>query len=87
MNPMMAMLNSGKLSNLAQMVAPYKQAFNMIRASGNPNMMIQQMLGNNPQYAQIQKLIADNGGDPQKAFYNLANQMGVDPNEVINAFK
>lgn len=87
MNPMMAILNSGKLSNLAQMAAPIKQTMNMVRAAGNPQMMMMQMLGNNPQYAQAQKLIQESGGDAQKAFYSLANQMGVDPNEVINALK
>ena len=41
----------------------------------------------NPQYAQVQKLIQESGGNAQQAFYNLAGQMGVDPNEILNALK
>ena len=45
------------------------------------------MMSNNPQYAQIQELIRQNGGDPEKAFRAKAAEMGVDPNEIINALK
>ena len=86
-NPMMGILNQSRLSGLMSQIAPIKQMMGMVQSSGNPQMMIQQMLGNNPQYAQIQKLISDNGGDAQRAFYSLANQMGVDPNEVLNALR
>ena len=87
LNPMMGILNQSRLSGLMSQIAPIKQMMGMVQSSGNPQMMIQQMLGNNPQYAQIQKLISDNGGDAQRAFYSLANQMGVDPNEVLNALR
>ena len=83
-NPMLGMLNTNRLSSL---IAPIKQTMNMIRTAGNPQMMMQQMLQNNPQYAQVQRLISDNGGDAQKAFYTLANQMGINPEEILNALK
>ena len=81
LNPMMAALNQNRLSGL---IAPIKQ---MMQSAVNPQVVIQQMAQRNPQVMQIQKLISDNGGDAQRAFYSLANQMGVDPNEVINALK
>lgn len=81
---MLGMLNRNMLTG---QMAPIKNMVNMARAAGNPQIMIQKMLQSNPQYAQVQKLIADNGGDAQKAFYSLANQMGVDPNEILNALK
>ena len=80
---MMQVLSQNRLSGLAQKIQPIKQAYNMIRSAGNPAMLMQQI----PQYSQAQKIIADNGGDAQKAFYNLANQMGLDPNEILNALK
>ena len=46
--------------------------------------MLQQMMNNNPQ---IQQLVNAAGGDPKAAFYKLAEQKGVDPNEIINALK
>ena len=86
-NPMLGALSQSRLSGLMGQIGPIKQAMNMVRSSGNPQMMMQQMLGNNPQYAQVQKLISENGGDAQKAFYSLANQMGIDPQSVIDALK
>ena len=84
LNPMLGMLNQSRLSG---QMAPIKNMVNMARAAGNPQMMIQQMIQNNPNYSQALKLVQDNGGDAQKAFYSLANQMGVDPNEILNALK
>jgi hypothetical protein len=38
------------------------------------------MLQSNPQ---AQQILAQYGGDPKRAFYALAQQMGVDPTEVM----
>ena len=84
---MLGVLSQSRLSGLTNQIASIKQAMNTVRSAGNPQMMLQQILGNNPQYAQVQKLISDNGGDAQRAFYSLANQMGIDPNEVLNALR
>ena len=78
-NPMLGLLNQNRLPN---QMAPIKTMMNMAK---NPSAVLQQMLG--PQYAQMQKLISDNGGDPKKAFYSLANQMGVDPDEILNSLR
>ena len=59
----------------------------MVKSAGNPEAMLNQMMQNNPQYSQVMKLVNDNGGDAKKAFYAMANQMGVDPEQVINALK
>lgn len=77
-NPMMQILNANR-------IAPLKQMLNTVR--GNPQAMMNQMLANNPNYAKALELVRQNGGDAQKAFYNLANQYGVDPNEILNSLK
>ena len=84
---MLGVLNQSKLSGLTSRIAPIKQAMDMVRASGNPQMMMQQILSNNPNYKQIQNLIQQNGGDAKKAFYSMAEQMGIDPNEILNVLK
>ena len=71
-NPMMQNLNQNKIIQMVQ----------TIKAMKNPEMMIKQM----PQYKEIENLIKENGGDAKSAFYNLANQMGIDPDEIINLF-
>ena len=76
-NPMMQMLTQNNL-------APMKQAMNMAQAATNPNAMVQQLLSQNPR---VQDLIRQNGNDPKKAFYALAQQMGVDPEQFLANLK
>lgn len=54
-----------------------------IKAMGNPAMMIQQM----PQYKQIMDYVNQNGGDAKAAFYAKAQEMGIDPDEIIKAMR
>ena len=54
-----------------------------IKAIGNPQMTIQQM----PQYKQAMDYINQNGGDAQAAFYKMAKEMGVDPDEIMKAMR
>ena len=49
--------------------------------------MMQSLLSRNPQYAQAMKLIQESNGDAQAAFYKLAEQKGVDPNEILSALR
>lgn len=50
---------------------------------GNPQMMLQQM----PQYRQIMDYIQANGGDAKAAFYAKAQELGVDPEEILKAMR
>ena len=46
-------------------------------------MMLQQM----PQYRQIMDYVNANGGDPQKAFYQKAQEMGVNPDDILSQLR
>jgi hypothetical protein len=50
---------------------------------GNPVGMLQNL----PQYQQAMQLVQQSGGNAQAAFYKLAQQRGVDPNEILNALR
>ena len=54
-----------------------------IKSMGNPQMMIQQM----PQYKQIMDYVNQNGGDAKSAFYAKAKEMGIDPDQIIQAMR
>ena len=69
--------NSPAISNVRQMLQ-------MIRASKNPSATLQMMAQNNPQIKQAMDVINQNGGDPQKAFYALCQQRGIDPQQILN---
>lgn len=47
-------------------------------------MLINQMIMSNPQLARAMEYVRNNGGNPQTAFYNLAKEMGIDPQAVLN---
>lgn len=78
-NPMMGALSP----NMQQL----KQMYNTLRSAGNPQALFMQMMQNNPQMQQVMNLVKQNGGDAKKAFYDLAAQKGVNPDDVINMLK
>ena len=63
--------NVGQIQQMAQML------------KGNPVGMLQNL----PQYRQAMDLVQQSGGDPRAAFYKLAQQRDVDPNEILNALR
>ena len=80
----------GILQQLARsnpMTARIKQMMGLVNSSGNPQMMLNQMLTGNPQFKQVMDLINQSGGDPKKAFYALAEQRGVDPNDILSMLR
>ena len=59
----------------------------MVNGAQNPQLMLNQLMTSNPQLKQAMDIINQSGGDPKKAFYALAEQKGVDPNEILNMLK
>ena len=55
----------------------------MAQAMQNPQAAIQQI----PQLRQAMELVQKTGGDPQKAFYMLAQQRGVDPESILSQLR
>ena len=55
----------------------------MFKAVNNPQQMVNQMINNNPQVKQI----IDQYGDPKTAFYKLAEQKGINPDDILNMLK
>lgn len=61
---------------------PMQTVLNKIQGNGMtvPGATLSQMM-------EVMKQVNQFGGDPQKAFYELAKQRGVDPQAVINMAK
>ena len=87
MNPMMGSIMQSKLSGLSSKLAPIRNMMNTLRNTGNPSAMMQQMAQQNPQIQQVMKYVNEHGGDPQKAFNELAQQLGIDGNEILKMLK
>lgn len=84
MNPMLAMLNQNRM---AQNLQPIKNMMSMLKSAGNPQMMLQQMMSQNPQMKQAVDYVNANGGNAKAAFYKLAEQKGVNPDEILQMLK
>lgn len=73
-----------QLNPVRQLPNNIKQMISQFKAMSNPQAMIQQAMQNNPQ---INSLIQAANGDPEKAFRDMAKQMNVNPEEIINLLK
>ena len=60
-----------------------KNMMNMFKNASNPQAMLQTLMQQNPQIKQVMNFVQQSGGDPKTAFYNLAKQQGVDPNQIL----
>lgn len=60
---------------------------NLIKSSKNPQAMMQSMINQNPQMKQVMEMVNKNGGNPKDAFYALAKEKGVNPDDILNLLK
>lgn len=65
------------------MMGQIKQMMQMARTMQSPQAAIQQI----PQLQQAMDFVRQTGGDPEKAFYALAKQRGVDPESILSQLK
>jgi len=65
-------------------MAGVQNMISMVKAAQNPHAMLQTMVQRNPQ---VQHILQQSGGDPKAAFYNLARQKGVNPDDVLKMIK
>ncbi len=79
-NPMLAALNQSR-------VTPIKSMMQMLKSAGNPQMMLQQMMSQNPQLQNVMQYVNANGGNAKEAFYKLAKEKGVNPNDILQMLK
>lgn len=76
-----------QLANTPRSIQQIKSMMAMVQNAGNPQAMLTQMMQQNPQMKQAMDLVQQHGGDPKQAFYALAQQKGVDPNEILGMLK
>ena len=58
-----------------------------MQGARNPQAFLSQMMANNPQYKQVMDYVRQNGGDPKAAFYKMAEEKGVNPEDILNQLK
>ena len=76
-----------QLAKSSPMMGQIKQMMSLIGGAQDPMGMLSRMMGQNPQLKQAMDAINSAGGDPRRAFYELAQQKGVDPQEILDMMK
>lgn len=82
-NPMLQMLSQNQPNNISQI----RNMINLVRNSNNPQVLLNNMMMQNPQMQQVMSYINQNGGNAQQAFYKLAQEKGVNPDEILKLLK
>lgn len=77
------------VANLANnpAIAQLKSAINLMKSAKNPELLMQNMISQNPQVKQAMDYVNANGGNAKEAFYKLAKEKGIDPSAILNALK
>lgn len=81
LNPILGALANNRLSAAA---APVRNMMQAIRAAQNPQAEVSQLVARNPQLSSV---LQQYGGNAQQAFYGMANQFGVNPDEVLSMIR
>lgn len=76
----------GQYSPQNQSLEQLKAMMTLLKGSRNPNEMIKQLISQNPQYQSVMELVHQNGS-PKAAFYALAQQKGINPDEFIKSLQ
>ena len=66
------------------MIAKIKQMFGAVKAARNPQAALMGMMGNNPQMQQVMNIVKQHGNDPMQAFRAMAEENGLDPDELLS---
>ena len=85
MNSLYTQLNQQQ--NVPGLSSNTRQLINTLKSARNPKMMLQNMMQSNPQVKQVMQYVQQAGGDPKTAFYKLAEQKGINPNEILQMLK
>ena len=81
-NPIIGTMNQNRMAGLLQNMSQVKQMYRNFKALQNPQEFVNNAINQNPELKQI---LTECNGDYRSAFYNYANQMGVDGDKFINA--
>ena len=64
-----------------------RQMISVLKSSGNPQAMLNQLIQTNPNMQQVMEIIRQYGGDADRAFLEIAKQKGIDPQEILDLMK
>ena len=72
---------------MAQTAGRIKQMMSMVKGAANPQQALNMLAMNNPQMKQVMDIVDQYGGDSMKAFRAVAEECGVDPEQILGMLK
>lgn len=69
------------------MIQRAKQMMQTIKAARNPEAALMGMVQSNPQLQQVMNVVKQHGNDPMQAFREMAEQNGLDPDEILSMIR
>lgn len=66
------------------MMAKVKQMAGMVKTARDPQAALMGMIQNNPQMKQVMDIVRQHGNDPMKAFREMSEENGLDPDEILS---
>ena len=60
---------------------------NAVKTAQNPEAMLNMLANKNPQLQEALKLSRSSGNNPKEAFYKRAEELGVNPDDILNMLK
>lgn len=85
MNSLYQQLNPTNLSN--SNIGRVKQLMQMCKTAQNPQATLLSAINQNPQMKSVLEMLQQSGGDAKTLFYKLAEQKGVNPDDILNQLK
>ncbi len=83
LNPALAALQQQRTPQRILIPDNVRKVAQALKASGNPAYAIQTLANQNPLMRQVQEIGQRYGGDYNKAFMDLCQQNGIDPNDIM----
>ena len=72
---------------MIQKAGQIKQMMQMVKGASDPKAALNMMAMNNPQMKQVMEIVDQYGGDSMAAFRATADQMGINPDEILGMLK
>lgn len=68
-----------------QAIQQLKSMMAMLNGNANPGMVLQSLAQSNPQFQQVLQMCQ--GQNPKDVFYTRCQEMGVNPDDILNLFR
>jgi len=72
-----------QLAKSSPKIQQIKQMYNTVKMAQNPQLVMNQLMMNNPQLKQVMDLVNQNGGDIGKTIRTVAEQNGISTQDIM----